>query len=122
MMDSTHAGRATLALGTALAFGLAFAPFAAHAQTARPAPQPSPSTVAPGQTETPLVPAGVDTGIPGTGNRPASTGNVMGDNTPRKVLQRRGQSTAASAPAVDDRAASKAAARPLAKPAASAPR
>lgn len=118
MMDSIHAGRATLAL----ALGLALAPFAAQAQTARPPPQPSPSTVAPGPSETPLVPAGMDSGIPGTGNRPAYTGNVKGDNTPRKVLQRRGQTPAASASAVDDRAASKAAARPLAKPAASAPR
>ena len=69
MMDSNHAGGATLAL----ALGVALAPFAAHAQTARPPLQPSPSTVAPGPSETPLVPAGTDTGIPGTGRPTPAT-------------------------------------------------
>ncbi len=71
----------------------------AQARPVKPPPVPSPSTVAPGPSQTPQLPSGAD------------TGNVKGDNTPRKVLQRRGVEPAASGAAVDDRAAAKAASR-----------
>jgi hypothetical protein len=90
----------------------------AVAQTARPERQPSPSVVAPGPSQTQQLPAGTDTGIPGEGQKPAITGNVKGDNTPRKVLQRRAAAQPASAPKIDDRAAAKAAGRDAVKPAA----
>ena len=62
--------------------------------------------------QTPRLPAGTDTGIPGSGQKPALTGNVKGDNTPRKLAaQRRGADPAASAARVDDSAAARAAGR-----------
>lgn len=85
---------------------LAFASAGAWAQerASRPAPVPSPSISAPGDLETPRLPSGTDTGVPGSGQKPALTGNVKGDNTPRKLAQRRGADPAASAARVDDRA------------------
>ncbi len=84
---------------------------ASQARPTRPAAVPAPSTVAPGPSQTPQLPSGADTGIPGTGQKPIYSGNVKGDNTPRKVLQRRGAEPAASGPAVDDRAAARSASR-----------
>ncbi|MEO6410212.1 MAG: hypothetical protein ABIO45_15870 [Burkholderiaceae bacterium] len=97
----------------ALALALAFASAGAWAQerVSRPAPVPSPSIGAPANLEAPRLPSGTDTGVPGSGQKPALTGNVRGDNTPRKLAQRRGADPAASAARVDDRAAARAAGR-----------
>jgi hypothetical protein len=111
MHRSLYRGGAVLALVVLSA--------AVLAQTARPERQPTPSIAAPGPSQTPQLPAGSDTGIPGEGQKPAFTGNLKGDNTPRKVLQRRAEGRAASAPAIDDRAAARLAGRGSA-PAASA--
>lgn len=104
--------------GAVLALVLQLSP--ALAQTARPERRPSPSLAAPGPTQTQQLPAGVDTGIPGAGQKPVLTGNVKGDNTPRKVLQRRAAAQPASGPSIDDRAAAKAAGRDGTKRAAAA--
>ena len=109
------------------AFALAFwsaalgsAGAGAQERVARPAPVPSPSIVGPGSLEASQLPAGADTGIPGTGQKPGLTGNVKGDNTPRKLAQRRGAEPAASAARVDDRAAARAAGRGASTPAVAA--
>ncbi|MEO7150161.1 MAG: hypothetical protein ABIX46_00385 [Burkholderiaceae bacterium] len=94
-----------------LALTLTMALVAAQARPTRPPPQPSPSTIAPGSSQTPQLPSGADTGIPGTGQKPIYSGNVKGDNTPRKVLRRRGAEPAASGVIGDDRAAARAASR-----------
>ncbi len=107
----------------ATAFALALASAGAWAQERmpRPAPVPSPSVGAPANLEAPRLPSGTDTGIPGSGQKPALTGNVKGDNTPRKMAaKRRGADPSASSAAVDDRAAARAAGR--ASPATSAAR
>ena len=98
----------------ATAFALALASVGAWAQerVPRPAPVPSPSISAPVNLEAPRLPSGTDTGVPGSGQKPVLTGNVKGDNTPRKMAaQRRGADPAASAARVDDRAAARAAGR-----------
>ena len=117
MLEFARCGSLVLALSVVLVMPSA-------ARPTRPAPVPSPSTIAPGASQTPQLPSGADTGIPGTGQKPSLGGNIKGDNTPRKLQQRRAAGVAASAPAVDDRAAARAAGRvaaPSAKPA-SAPR
>ena len=88
----------------AAAFALAFwsaalgsAGAGAQERVARPAPVPSPSIIAPGSLEASQLPAGADTGIPGTGQKPA-----------------------ASAARVDDRAAARAAGRGASTPAVAA--
>ncbi len=96
------------------AFALACAAHTAWAQerATRPAPVPAPSISAPAELEAPRLPAGTDTGVPGSGQKPGISGNVKGDNTPRKLAQqRRGAGPAASAGEVDDRAAARAAGR-----------
>ena len=104
----------------ALALGCAGA--LAQERVLRPAPVPSPSVAAPANLESPQLPSGPDTGIPGSGQKPALTGNVKGDNTPRKqAAQRRATDPGASSVRVDDRAAARAAGRASA-PAASAAR
>lgn len=113
MLEFARCGSLVLALSGVLVMPSA-------ARPTRPAQVPSPSTIAPGASQTPQLPSGADTGIPGTGQKPILGGNIKGDNTPRKLQQRRAAGVAASAPAVDDRAAARAAGRP-AKPA-SAPR
>lgn len=112
MRRSLYRGSAVLAL-VVLSFPV-------QAQTARPERQPSPSIAAPGPSQTPKLPAGSDSGIPGEGQKPAITGNLKGDNTPRKLLQRRTEGRAASAPAIDDRAAARMAGRAKAPSAAAA--
>lgn len=100
--------RCAAALALALGSGFTWA----QERVQRPAPVPTPSIGAPANLETPRLPAGTDTGIPGSGQKPALTGNVKGDNTPRKLAaQRRGADPAASAARVDDSAAARAAGR-----------
>ena len=82
---------------------------AAHAQSAKPEPKPSPSPAAAGNSQTSQLPAGVDSGVPGTGQTPSLSGPGTNDKTRRSLLRRR--DAAASAP-VNDSAAAQAAARP----------
>lgn len=92
------------------------------AQTAKPDPKPSPSAAAAGNSQSSQLPAGADTGLPGTSQKPSLSDNVTGDTTRRSVLRRRAAERAASGPrgGVDEGAAATAAARRAPKPGARA--